>query len=229
MWRTWPESLASWEALAAVAVLLAVAAIIGIGSGWLIYQLEMRRYARRTPRYVPYEQIARRAHQIWEEENGPAGRAEEHSSRAEREFGVIKIKFHGNLRQPYGTPPKILQAGLDLFITSNILSVFVTVIVVLLIAIFSYEIINPYFLAYLKDVATARGLITFLFAVGTIGIFFVMTSAIFVGSLSDAEPRFDRIKDALSMLIGIFGTILGFYFGSAQNSADNLQPGKSDS
>ena len=29
------------------------------------------------------------------------------------------------------------------------------------------------------------------------------------------KERFDRGKEVLSLLIGIFGTIIGFYFGSA--------------
>ena len=61
----------------------------------------------------------------------------------------------------------------------------------------------------------ARGLITYLFAVVTIG-----TALVLVVSVLTSEPteenkeRFDRGKEVLSLLLGVFGTIVGFYFGS---------------
>ena len=69
----------------------------------------------------------------------------------------------------------------------------------------------------------ARGLITYLFAVVTIGT----TVVLFVFVLTNpddplAEMRFQRGKEVLSLLLGVFGTIVGFYFGS-EVSAKNAE------
>jgi hypothetical protein len=62
----------------------------------------------------------------------------------------------------------------------------------------------------------ARGLITYLFAVVTIGTAVVLLIAGLTHEITeDSKVRFDRGKDILSLLLGVFGTIVGFYFGSA--------------
>ena len=61
----------------------------------------------------------------------------------------------------------------------------------------------------------ARGLITYLFAVVTIGTAVVLVvSALTSGATEEHEKKFQRGKEILSLLLGIFGTIVGFYFGS---------------
>lgn len=62
----------------------------------------------------------------------------------------------------------------------------------------------------------ARGLITFLFAVATVGIALVIVLAVFLstGTKEDVAERFRMGKDILAVLIGVFGTIIGFYFGT---------------
>jgi hypothetical protein len=62
----------------------------------------------------------------------------------------------------------------------------------------------------------ARGLITFLFAVATVGIALVIVLAVFLstGGKEEVSERFQMGKDVLALLMGVFGTILGFYFGS---------------
>ena len=62
----------------------------------------------------------------------------------------------------------------------------------------------------------ARGLITFLFAVATVGIALVIVLAVFLstGAKDEVSERFAMGKDVLAVLMGVFGTILGFYFGS---------------
>ncbi len=65
------------------------------------------------------------------------------------------------------------------------------------------------------DVAFARGLITYLFAIVTIGTAVVLVlSAVVADRDGDAaDKRFQRGKEILSLLLGVFGTIVGFYFG----------------
>lgn len=70
----------------------------------------------------------------------------------------------------------------------------------------------------------ARGLITVLFATGTIGIAFILTATAVLASDVKFDERFGRAKEILTILIGIFGTILGFYFGTATNSSELATP-----
>ena len=83
-------------------------------------------------------------------------------------------------------------------------------------------------LARMNNIATARGAITFLFALGTITLAVMLVgSSLFTHIKSDEESerrkeRFNQGKEILSILIGILGTIVGFYFG-AINSTDSNQ------
>jgi len=65
----------------------------------------------------------------------------------------------------------------------------------------------------------ARGLITYLFAVATIGTAVVLVVAALTGATKTKE-EFDRGKDVLSLLLGVFGTIIGFYFGTEVSAGD---------
>jgi hypothetical protein len=71
----------------------------------------------------------------------------------------------------------------------------------------------------LRDMASpeyARGLITFLFAVVTIGTALVLVVSALIGSDSEAsEKQFQHGKEMFSLLLGVFGTVVGYYFGSA--------------
>lgn len=67
----------------------------------------------------------------------------------------------------------------------------------------------------MSRVEFARGLITYLFAVVTIGTAVVLVvSALTTVETETTEKRFQRGKEILSLLLGVFGTIVGFYFGS---------------
>jgi hypothetical protein len=72
----------------------------------------------------------------------------------------------------------------------------------------------------LTDPPFARGLITFIISVATIGLAFVLVCESF--SATDKDDKFDerfrRAREILALLMGILGTIVGFYFGSAQQS-----------
>lgn len=71
----------------------------------------------------------------------------------------------------------------------------------------------------LAELSYARGLITFIFAVGTVGIAVILTIAVIMGNEPDAGKRFERAKEILVILIGVFGTIVGFYFGTADSNS----------
>jgi hypothetical protein len=75
------------------------------------------------------------------------------------------------------------------------------------------------FLDSLSDRAVARGLITFLITFTTVGIAIILAiSTIFSSTGDDEDKRFDKGKQVLSVLIGLLGTIVGFYFGSTTDS-----------
>jgi hypothetical protein len=65
----------------------------------------------------------------------------------------------------------------------------------------------------LAKVENARGLITYILALGTMAIALVLVLAALLGGAQSAE-NFGRGKEVLTILIGVFGTILGFYYGS---------------
>jgi hypothetical protein len=65
----------------------------------------------------------------------------------------------------------------------------------------------------------ARGLITFLFALVTIGSALVLIVSGLIGEGGEiSDKQFQRGKEVLSLLLGVFGTILGYYFGSIHSS-----------
>jgi len=72
----------------------------------------------------------------------------------------------------------------------------------------------------LASVDYARGVITFIFAVGTMGIALLLTLGALLGS--HTLEVFAKAKEVLTALIGVFGTILGFYFGTASGGPQKL-------
>ena len=64
--------------------------------------------------------------------------------------------------------------------------------------------------------SSTRGLITLLFSVGkmVIAVVLILTAVFHDEDEDKAKARFDRAKEVLTLLIGVFGTIVGFYFGS---------------
>ncbi len=70
-------------------------------------------------------------------------------------------------------------------------------------------------LSSMAKIEYARGLITYLFAVVTIGTAVVLVISA-LGSIADpqTDQKFQRAKEILALLLGVFGTIVGYYFGS---------------
>jgi len=61
----------------------------------------------------------------------------------------------------------------------------------------------------------ARGLITLIFSGGTMLIAVLLVLYVITSDSAVAKERFGHGKEVLTLLIGVFGTILGFYFGKS--------------
>jgi hypothetical protein len=79
------------------------------------------------------------------------------------------------------------------------------------------------FLEKLANPDVARGLVTFLFAFATIAIFVIASIAIFWADFEQVEKRAGLAKELIAVMIGVLGTILGFYFGSASSGTPDAQ------
>ena len=73
------------------------------------------------------------------------------------------------------------------------------------------------FLYSLREIEVSRGLITFVVAVATVSIALVLAVYAMASNekASELKERFSYAKDVLATLVGILGTVLGFYFGSS--------------
>jgi hypothetical protein len=81
-------------------------------------------------------------------------------------------------------------------------------------------------LQQLADTEAARGLITFLVAVTTVGIavILIVWMASVTGTAPEDKERFAFGKEILTSLIGILGTIIGFYFGATLDQTHSRGP-----
>ncbi len=70
-------------------------------------------------------------------------------------------------------------------------------------------------LTSLADDKIARGLITFLITLATVAIAIILALSAVISDPAAVKDRFALGKEVLSILIGVLGTIVGFYFGSA--------------
>lgn len=71
----------------------------------------------------------------------------------------------------------------------------------------------------IAEVDFARGLITLIFVGGTMLIAIFLVIFAITSSESEFDKKFSQGKEVLTILIGILGAILGFYFGKAQDNA----------
>jgi len=118
-------------------------------------------------------------------------------------------------------------------------SILIAIFVLLASAIFGWD--KGQVLLTMAKTEFARGLITYLFSVVTIGtavvlVVFALTSGPRDDSPSKEreeayEKRFQHGKEILALLLGVFGAIVGFYFGAeasakarAEEAAIKLTP-----
>ena len=80
------------------------------------------------------------------------------------------------------------------------------------------------FLQKLKDIEIARGLITFLVVVAAISIALILAVYVLASNenASQIKERFSFAKDVLAILIGILGTVLGFYYGTKDKTDEQV-------
>ena len=86
---------------------------------------------------------------------------------------------------------------------------------------------DPSFFELMAKPDYARGLITFLFSFATIGIIVLVAISVLWMEKSEVEGRFERAKDLITVLVGVLGTIIGFYFGTASTGGSASQPSAS--
>jgi Na+-driven multidrug efflux pump len=96
---------------------------------------------------------------------------------------------------------------------------------VLILIFLLYNIVGTNFLTKLRTLEASRSLITFLFGITTvcISLIVVLTALLGSGDKEERAMRFQQGKDILTVLIGVFGTIIGFYFGAAKPQSEKQQ------
>jgi len=107
--------------------------------------------------------------------------------------------------------------------TSSLFAVLGGIILLGLFGVFGFSIVKNGndLLQELAKFDTARGVITFLIAFSTVSIALVLVISTIVLEKSDEnDQRFDHGKQVLTVLIGVLGTIVGFYFASDNKGAN---------
>ena len=123
----------------------------------------------------------------------------------------------------------------NIFDPKNIGGFITIVFIAALFAILGRAIFDDKFLTSLGRVEVARGLITSLISIGVVGIAVVIILANYTSGQETNEnhdllqEKFNRGKDILAILVGILGTIVGFYFGSTNLTGQCEVLGKSTS
>src|SRR5262249_52339895 len=98
-----------------------------------------------------------------------------------------------------------------------------SIIVGLLVAAFLFLMITAIrssggegdFLNRLREHEYARGLITFIISVSAIILAFVLVISSLFGSTNLSEDQYRRGREVFTGLMGVLGTIVGFYFGAS--------------
>jgi hypothetical protein len=111
-----------------------------------------------------------------------------------------------------------------------ILTALLSIIGIGFLAVMVWQLHSGSLFQQLSKPELVRGFITFLIAFGTIAIAIVLVIAAFAASNGKSETttlkdRFGMGKEVLMVLIGILGTIVGFYFGAAEKApSQELKP-----
>lgn len=79
------------------------------------------------------------------------------------------------------------------------------------------------FAVRLKDQDFARGVITFTVTFGTVILGFVLVIHSLLGEKEPQDDRFRRAREVFAGLMGVLGTIVGFYFGAFDKGVLGLQ------
>jgi hypothetical protein len=98
------------------------------------------------------------------------------------------------------------------------ISIFALVLFGIVIAVGMYLGLfkNEMFYKSLAVTEQARGLITFLFVFSTSAVILLIAIGIFwIDKEENLTDRFGYAKDLLTIVIGVIGTIMGFYFGTS--------------
>lgn len=98
--------------------------------------------------------------------------------------------------------------------------IFFLLILLVLVAIVVAVLFNLPVIQNLGATGFARGLITFIITVATIGLAFVL---VFQSFSESSEDSFRRSREVFAGLMGVLGTIVGFYFGSAEKPSALLE------
>jgi hypothetical protein len=109
------------------------------------------------------------------------------------------------------------DAFLKLMDPASLVSLLILLGVLFLLGMAILDLDKGRVLAGMGKAQFARGLITYLFAVVTIGTAVVLVLSAVLGT--DKE-KFDRGKEVLGLLLGVFGTMVGFYFASELSKAE---------
>ncbi|MEO9875133.1 MAG: hypothetical protein ABJM26_20540 [Anderseniella sp.] len=117
---------------------------------------------------------------------------------------------------PGNAAPKPIKVRrwLTEFLANNAPILIIGVLAIGLIGFLVRAILDDAFLKLLSDITVARGLITFFFSLGTVGVAIILVTAVFTSDGDELKEKFDMGKQVLTTLIGVLGTIVGFYFGA---------------
>lgn len=111
----------------------------------------------------------------------------------------------------------MLGLGSWLRSTQGILSIVLLIAVGGLIYMFSDLTIND-----ISEVGSIQAVIAFVFSIGIVGIGFMMVYMAMNETTIPFNDRFDLAKQIFTSLLGVFATIVGFYFGTvSQDSGEN--------